>query len=355
MKKLLIGILVLGSLSAFAGSNIDVKVPKNCDDYNLLLNAVVSGNDERVTSLILRGINANVQCQNGRTALMVAVGRRNNTIVKNLLKNGANPNTQDSDDGDTALRMAARDGQIEITNLLIKYGADVNLTDIYGRNALLGIFRSNAIWFVPGSYDIVKILIENGTDLNVQDNEGISALMLAVDKNVSSMVKLLVSKGANLNLRTTYNGTSALKWAVIDDNSEDLSRLLLENGALPYQVTPENEFSWDFSLERGDEFKKLFSEYSNELAQNHLILAVIKKQSSAIVPLAQTGIDIDAQDTTSRTALIYAVVGGDVESIKILRGLGANLNILDDQNKSAINYAIESGNEELIRALTLKL
>ena len=80
--------------------------------------------------LNLRGFslkNINLMNEDEVTALMSFAGSKSNKIeeVKLLLENGADPDIQD-DMGDTALTWAAVNGNIEIAELLLKYGADVN-------------------------------------------------------------------------------------------------------------------------------------------------------------------------------------------------------------------------------------
>ena len=51
-----------------------------------------------------------------------------------LLENGANLNTQD-DKGLTALMMAVKNRQLDTVNLLLQYGADANIRNIYDISA----------------------------------------------------------------------------------------------------------------------------------------------------------------------------------------------------------------------------
>ena len=69
--------------------------------------------------------NPNHQTDEGMTPLMVACLNHHPRIVKLLLKNGADPNLQDSNNS-TALTFANRGGCLESSMLLLTFGTDFN-------------------------------------------------------------------------------------------------------------------------------------------------------------------------------------------------------------------------------------
>jgi ankyrin repeat protein len=81
--------------------------------------------------------------------LIDAVRSNDLNQVRTLLGNGANPNARDI--GVTALMLAARNGHLEISRMLIDRGADVNAID--GMNALM--YGSK-----KGNREVVKTLLE---------------------------------------------------------------------------------------------------------------------------------------------------------------------------------------------------
>ena len=74
----------------------------------------------------------------------------------------------------TALMWGAMMGHIEILDVLIKAGADVNLKGEYNRTALI-------LAVLKGHTEIVKALIEAGADVNAKDNGNMTALDYARD------------------------------------------------------------------------------------------------------------------------------------------------------------------------------
>jgi len=79
-------------------------------------------------------------------------------------------------------------------------------------NALLCLL-SNASSDIndENAFKITKLLVENGVNLNEKNFQGMTALHYAVQKGFSSVVKLLLDKGANPNI--TSNGDSILQTA----------------------------------------------------------------------------------------------------------------------------------------------
>ena len=86
----------------------------------------------------------------------------NPPIIEDLLKKGADPNFFSEDDI-TALSIASKNNWLEITKLLLKYGAKIDI-ELPDRNTPLveAVKR--------GHYNMVLLLIENGANVNFSHN-----------------------------------------------------------------------------------------------------------------------------------------------------------------------------------------
>jgi uncharacterized protein len=73
-----------------------------------------------------------------------------------------------------------------------------------------------------GNLTEVETLLENGTDVNQTDEEGYSALQAAAENDNLDVVKLLVSKGANVAYKGEY---TALELAEMAGNEEVVNYL----------------------------------------------------------------------------------------------------------------------------------
>jgi ankyrin repeat protein len=169
-----------------------------------------------------------------------------------------NPNAQDEADGRTALISAAARGDLEIVNLLVRRGADVNVKDkrqytalfhaieaMYDDVALVLMSQPSLDPNVQGkngttaliSYvwqdrkDAVEKLLERGANVNAQDADGDAPLHGAAQNGNVEILNLLLDKGADPNVKNRLGGTP-LMWAAVFGN-ENAAKRLLERGANP--------------------------------------------------------------------------------------------------------------------------
>jgi ankyrin repeat protein len=154
--------------------------------------------------------------------LMSAVANRNIGTVKLLLKGGADPNS--TEQGLTALTIAALVRSPEISQLLIDNGADVNGIDQGGLTALHHIAGM-------GDCASINVLVLNGAQVDAVDRFGLTPLMWSVQKGNADVVKCLIGHGAGVN-RQPRGGLTPLMKAVWSDDPA-IVQLLLDAGADP--------------------------------------------------------------------------------------------------------------------------
>jgi ankyrin repeat protein len=144
--------------------------------------------------------------------------------------------------GNTPLMTAAIRDSMEMTELLINAGADINATNNYGHTALLLstignstgacqlLLKANAnvdakdksgntaLMYASlyGSMENMQLLIDSGADVNVKNESGLSVLQLARERKNTDAVKLLVKSGANAK------ATSVLSYI----KKEDVEKIL---------------------------------------------------------------------------------------------------------------------------------
>ena len=145
-------------------------------------------------------------------------------ITKLIVKFKMNPNEKDNV-GFTPFMYACDYGNIELINLLIKYGADVNLYSDEGITCmLLAIVNANA--------NVVKCLIKNGFKLKEKSIQS-SYLTDAAYLNDLDIVNILIEAGADVNeIKEDENGAILNPlWAVCERSNLDIAMRLLECGA----------------------------------------------------------------------------------------------------------------------------
>jgi TonB family protein len=127
------------------------------------------------------------------------------------------------DDADiTALMRAARDGETNDIETLLKHGVDVNAMDNSGWTAL-------AYASARGDSKSVKLLLKAKADVNAKAEAGSTALMAAAQYGHVSIVKLLLSSGADVNA-VSKDGRTAIGLALSSRHSE-ISEILKKAGA----------------------------------------------------------------------------------------------------------------------------
>lgn len=120
----------------------------------------------------------------------LAVIRGDAEAVASHVASGADPN-QWVDDL-TVLMAAAEFPRVEIVELLLAAGADVNAVAPDGRTALL-----NAIWSADSSAVVVAALVNAGADLSIRDAEyGMTAREWAVKSSKRDEVAILDAASA---------------------------------------------------------------------------------------------------------------------------------------------------------------
>src|SRR5262245_25867536 len=106
---------------------------------------------------------------------------------------------------------AVRQGSVEELRRLLTDGADIDARDDHGQTALM-------LAAADGDAPVVEWLVGLGADLNRTAKYGLSALMLAVVNGHVDVVRLLVRAGANHELRGTgapgFAGKTALDLAM---------------------------------------------------------------------------------------------------------------------------------------------
>ena len=93
----------------------------------------------------------------------------------------------------TPLYYASFKGYVEIVQIFLNYGVDINKGWIDVRATPLGVAGLN------GHLGVVKLLIENGADINKSTNIGWTPLNSAVYKGHLEVVKLLIENGADIS------------------------------------------------------------------------------------------------------------------------------------------------------------
>lgn len=118
-----------------------------------------------------------------------------------LIVNGTNA------DGFTALQKAAQKGQLSVVKALIKHGANVNQQTVHGKSTalLLACLNNNPT--------IAAYLIKHGADVNLESSIGLTPLQAAALKCNFANVRMLIAQKETAVDATNNHGYTALDLA----------------------------------------------------------------------------------------------------------------------------------------------
>ena len=113
----------------------------------------------------------------------------------------------------------------EVMSFLIEHGADVNKPNSFGMTSFM-------VFCASGNMELIKYSLAHGADVNAaysahvrpKSTDRTTSLMLAVEVGQTEVVELLLSKGADPELRNS-DGKTALDLAK-DKNNEVIIKLL---------------------------------------------------------------------------------------------------------------------------------
>jgi len=196
-------------------------------EYGLqLINASEKGDIETVKSLLKNGVYIHAQNRNGACAVVAAAYNNRLDIVDLLIDAGADVNMKDNT-LQSAYLISTSEGYTELLLKTLKAGADVHATDSYNGTGLIraadrghvGIIKEllktdirvnhinklgwtallEAIILGDGGTrytETVRLLVESGADVNLPDKDGVTPLMRAKNKGFTDIVKILETADA---------------------------------------------------------------------------------------------------------------------------------------------------------------
>lgn len=159
--------------------------------------------------------------------LFFTIVQDDNETVKRLVNSGFDVKTK-NERGETALHVAVQHGNLEIVRFLLEKGAKVSVKDKQKRAPLAMIFDSFGDDDKAAAREIIRLLVSNGANIDVRnDDDGDATLLMsaAEDDDVEA-VRFLLELGANPNLKDEDGETAMRK-----TDSDEIRRLLKRYGA----------------------------------------------------------------------------------------------------------------------------
>lgn len=260
----------------------------------LLFKAVLSGHEETVKLLLDKGAEVQVRCTEKLGLPWYFRGHSINKL--------------------TALHLAAREGFLNIVELLLNRGADINSTDSLkeiplhasvkhpsivayllskgAQNDFLNNKEQSPLHTAASSecFESVKILVQNGAKATLKDKDQRTPLHYAAAKNNQEIVKYLLDQGAPINDQDVEGETSLHR--AVSVGSSEIVKFLINNGA--------------------------HVEAKNTKRKRPLHLAAVKEETACIEILLNAGVKVHVKDDQEETPLILALKCKNYKAVKLL-------------------------------------
>lgn len=250
-----------------------------------LMRAARAGRADVVQRLLKAGADPSAMCPaDTTTPLKAAIDSEQPDVVQALLSGGAAVDQAlYGHHNVTPLNYAAKAGNLQIVELLLKAGASVSATDDDGRTPL-----HLSIW--SRHLEITKALIAAHASIEAKDNHGNTPLIYASASGKPALVEAIIAAGADIDERDG-SGATALNNAA-DFSWTDVTRWLLEHGA-------------SVNAEGNDGVTPLIS-------------AAAYASPEVVHLLLEHGADVSHKDAKGKSAIDYAVSNGRGVIVKML-------------------------------------
>ena len=152
----------------------------------------------------------------------------------------ANPEPPNAKAPDISIHRAVENGNIKAVKQYLAAGVDVNIEDDSDRYK----FTPLLIAAQYNQMEIAKLLIDKGANVNVKDADGDTPLKSAAYAGHKEIVELLIAYGADVNLKHSLPSDRTLEadtplHEATGENHKEIVELLIANGA---DVNARNDF-----------------------------------------------------------------------------------------------------------------
>jgi ankyrin repeat protein len=204
----------------------DVNITDTKQKITPLHLAAESGNLALVDLLLEYGADVNArEARVGATPLHTAVQSGHGAVIDKLLTHpGIDPNIRLNngvDSGYSAIQIAVLQNNPAVVKQLIKAKVLLDFND--------GVFGPLHLAAEKGYIEIAEILIGSGTNVNARGPLGLTPLHRAAQQDHVGMVKILIKHGATVDSRHEYGATPLLVAAIA--SCPEVARVLLDAGA----------------------------------------------------------------------------------------------------------------------------
>ena len=163
-------------------------------EVNILREAILNRDANSVRLLLLFGADPNGFDKDGFTPLFSATDGSYLDGAKMLIKYGADPNLSAGADSESPLALAVSENRTDFVHLYLMFGGDPNFVMANGNTVLIKAMNKTT------PKQLVELMLNYGSDPNGKNAEGKTALFEAISSSRIDLMTLLLDHGANPNL-----------------------------------------------------------------------------------------------------------------------------------------------------------
>jgi ankyrin repeat protein len=361
------------------GAKADVNLKTH--DMTPLQHAASNGHRAMVELLLASGADVDAKGSDKRTALHAAAEHGFVSVAETLLAAKADINAQDWR-GITPLTFAVRNGFRPVAELLLSHGADPN---IMAAKVPQGWARSEESLGGPlhfavnkGDGSMVSLLLSNHANLDLKSPYNETALDLAAEKGAIEIARRLLDAGASPNPEQTHPGDKTPLYRAVNLQNTNMVALLLARGADPnqrfyYDGSPsENSYSAPFGVTPLMKAASLGYEAIVKLLLQNKADPNLKTDNSmtafwygfnrdaskVLIPLIEAGADPNQLDSTGRLPLMgvaeFDSFSSSTDRLAVARLLiekGADVNARSPYGNTPLHWAVLYKRPELVEYL----
>ncbi|XP_071094921.1 putative ankyrin repeat protein RF_0381 [Haliotis cracherodii] len=251
--------------------------------------------------------------------------------------------------------IAASKGRKDMFDLLLENRADLSLVGNIGNNILHTVCEG-------GNMELVKhILAQNIVEINSQTDNGWTPAMKAASEGHKEVLKLLVSKGADLSL--VNNVDNNILHVAFENRHAEIVKYILTydlvdvNSRSGEGMTPVMFAALEGSVEMFDFINAVNINGKNVDGKTPVLMAAVRGYKDKFDLLVSEGADLPIVDAKGETILHRVSVVGNVDIVKHAlsqKNIVQDINRKGEQDRTPVMVAAISGHKEVFDLLVKK-